>query len=206
VAAEVIAWFRALAPEGACSVLETETHLVSALEAAGFLPKPDEPFYTHHHISLSDLRSPVVPDGFTLRHVRPDEVEKRAAGHRAAWSDVAPSQVSDEDFAAVMSTWPYRPELDWVVEAPNGEFAATALIWYDEVHRAGLVEPVGCAPAYRRRGLGQAVNLAALDALREAGGTEARVCPRGDDDYPQARALYQSIGFKPGTRTELYVP
>lgn len=205
VAAEVIQWFRTLAPEGACSILENETHLVSALEAAGFHPKEEAPFFTHHRISLSDLRSPVVPDGFTLRHVRPDEVEKRAAGHRAAWSDWGPSKVTDEDFAAVMTTWPYRPELDWVVEAPNGDFVATALIWYDEVHRVGLVEPVGCAPQYRRRGLGQAVNLAALHALREAGGTEGLVCPRGDDGYPQARALYQSIGFKPGARTRLYV-
>lgn len=28
------------------------------------------------------------------------------------------------------------------------------------------------------------------------------VCPRGDDSCPQARALYQSIGFKPGTLPE----
>lgn len=205
VAAEVIAWFRSLAPNGACSVLESETHLVSALEAAGFHPDDGAPFFTHHRISLSDLRTPVVPDGLTVRHVRPDEVEKRAAGHRAAWSDWGPSKVTDEDFAALMATWPYRPELDWVVEAPTGDFVATALIWHDRVHGIGLVEPVGCAPEYRRRGLGQAVNLAALHALREAGGTDALVCPRGDDGYPQARALYQSIGFKPGARTKLYV-
>jgi len=205
VAAEVIAWFRSFAPDGACSILEDETHLVSALGAAGFHPDDDAPFFTHHRMSLSDLRTPVVPDGFTLRHVRPDEVEKRAAAHRAAWSDLAPSQVADGDFAAVMTTWPYRPELDWVVEAPNGDFAATALIWPDDVHGVGLVEPVGCAPEYRRRGLGQAVNLAALHALRAAGGTDAKVCPRGDDGYPQARALYQSIGFEPGARTRRYV-
>jgi GNAT superfamily N-acetyltransferase len=205
VASEVIEWFCSLAPKGTCSVLESETHLVSALEAAGFHPDDEAPFFTHHRISLSDLRTPVVPDGLTLRHVRPGEVERRAAGHRAAWSDWGPSKVTDEDFAAVMTAWPYRPELDWVVEAPNGDFVATALIWHDQVNGIGLVEPVGCAPEYRRRGLGQAVNLAALHALREAGGTDAIVCPRGDDGYPKARALYQSIGFEPGARTRLYV-
>ena len=207
LAAEVIAWFRsvATAPRLACSVLEDETHLVSALADAGFRADDDLPFYTHHRLSLSDLGTPVVPEGFTLRHVLAGEVEKRAEGHRAAWSDWGPSKVTDENFAGVMNCWPYRPELDWVVEGPDGDFVATALIWLDEVHGVGLVEPVGCAPQYRRRGLARAVDLAALHALREAGATEALVCPRGDDGYPQARALYQSIGFKPGPRTVTYV-
>ncbi|TDD59503.1 GNAT family N-acetyltransferase [Kribbella antibiotica] len=206
VAADVLAWFQELAPAGVVSVLETEDHLVAALEAAGYHSDDAAPFFTHHRIPLSDLPAPVVPDGFTLRHTRPDEVEKRAAAHRAAWSDLAPSKVSDADVAAVMSTWPYESELDWIVEAPNGDFAATALIWHDKLHGIGLVEPVGCAPPYRRQGLAQAVNLAALHALREAGATDAMVCPRGDDGYPQARALYQSIGFRPGARTALYLP
>jgi len=205
VADDVLGWFQELWPDGACSVLEAETHLVAALEKAGYHADDDAPFFTHHRISLNNLRTPHVPDGFTLRHVQPDEVLKRAAVHRAAWSDLAPSKVTDDDMAAVMSTWPYEPELDWIVEAPHGNFAATALIWHDKLHGIGLVEPVGCAPAYRRQGLAQAVNLAALHALRAAGATHAMVCPRGDDAYPQARALYQSIGFRPGARTRLYV-
>lgn len=206
-AADVVTWFgeTATADQLTCSTLETELHLIDALTAAGFKQNDQAPYFTHHRHSLEDLRTPVVPDGFTLRHVRPDEVEKRAAGHRAAWSDWGPSKVTDEDMAAVMSCWPYQPELDWVVEGPDGHFVATALIWPDEVHGVGLVEPVGCAPEYRRRGLAQAVNLAALHALRESGATEALVCPRGDDGYPKARALYQSIGFKPGSRTRSFL-
>jgi len=56
-----------------------------------------------------------------------------------------------------------------------------------------------------RRGLAQAVNLAALHAVRDAGAVEALVCPRGDDGYPMARKLYQSIGFRPGARSVTYV-
>jgi GNAT superfamily N-acetyltransferase len=104
-----------------------------------------------------------------------------------------------------MSSWPYRPELDWVVEGPDGDFVATALIWLDELNGIGLVEPVGCAPAYRRRGLARAVNLAALQALRGFGVNKAMVCPRGDDGYPEARKLYQNIGFRPGSRTVTFV-
>ncbi|WP_041289573.1 GNAT family N-acetyltransferase [Kribbella flavida] len=203
----VVQWFRATADgsELASSVLDTEAHLIAALEAAGFRRDEDAPFFTHHWTLLDALDEPVVPEGFALRHVRRDEVAKRAAGHRAAWSDWGPSKVTDEAFAAVMAAWPYRPELDWVVENEAGEFVATALIWLDEQSGVGLVEPVGCAPAYRRRGLARAVDLAALHALREAGGTRALVCPRGDDGYPQARALYQDIGFRPGSRTVNFV-
>ena len=133
LAAEVIAWFREVATGPlACSVLETEAHVVSALESAGFKPDDEAPFFTHHRMLLTDVHVPPVPDGFTLRHVRLDEVEKRAAGHRAAWSDWGPSKVTTESFNAVMSAWPYRPELDWAVEAPNGDFIATALIWLDD--------------------------------------------------------------------------
>jgi GNAT superfamily N-acetyltransferase len=206
-ATQVVAWFRetATAEQLSCGTLETEQHLAEPLTTAGFRPDDQAPFFTHHRHSLDDLRTPVVPDGFRVRHARPDEVGKRAAVHRAAWSDWGPSKMTNEDMAAVMSCWPYRSELDWVVEGPDGDFVATALIWLDEVHGCGLVEPVGCAPEYRRRGLGQAVNLAALHALRETGAVEALVCPRGDDGYPKARALYQSIGFKPGSRTRTYV-
>ncbi|WP_238356963.1 GNAT family N-acetyltransferase [Kribbella italica] len=199
----VVRWFRETA-EGeqlAAGVLETEQHLLDALVSAGFRRDDAAPYFTHHWISLDALDKPVVPDGLSVRPVRADEAAKRAAVHRAAWSDVQPSKMSEESMATVMSTWPYRSELDWVVENEAGEFVASALIWLDEQHQVGLVEPVGVATAYRRRGLGQVVNLAALHALREAGGTRAVVCPRGDDGYPQARALYQSIGFQPGSRT-----
>lgn len=204
---EVLDWFREVADPGElfCSVLESETHLIAAMAKAGFSVEHGRAYYTHHAIGLDDLGTPVVPDGFTLRHVRADEIEKRAAVHRAAWSDVAPSKMTADAMAAVMSSWPYRPELDWVVENSDGVFVASALIWLDEQHGAGLVEPVGCAAEYRRLGLGQAVNLGALHALKELGGVEARVCPRGDDGYPIPAKLYQSIGFRPGLRTVNYV-
>ncbi|MEV6285322.1 GNAT family N-acetyltransferase [Kribbella sp. NPDC051770] len=203
LADQVIHWFRETADgdQLATGVLETEHHLLAPLEAAGFRRDDQSPYYTHHWISLDALATPVAPDGLTLRHVRADEVAKRAAVHRAAWSDLAPSKMNEGAMAAVMSAWPYRSELDWVVVNEAGEFVASALIWLDEQYQVGLVEPVGVATAYRRQGLGQAVNLAALHALRAAGGTRAVVCPRGDDGYPKARALYQSIGFKPGSRT-----
>lgn len=207
LADEVIAWFEGVS-EGerlTCTVLETEAHLVSALTRAGYTPSEDAPYFTHHHMSLDATPSPVVPEGVILRHIRADEAERSAAGHRAAWSDFGPSRMTTESFRALMAAWPYRPELDWVVEGPDGDFLASALGWLDEVNRVGLLEPVGCAPAYRRRGFARAVNLATLRAMREAGAESAIVNPRGDDGYPIPGKLYRSLGFQPGARTILYV-
>jgi ribosomal protein S18 acetylase RimI-like enzyme len=203
----VIAWFEQ-AGEGerlSCMVLETERHLVAALERAGYMPDRDAPYFSHHHMTLDALDSPVTPDGFILRHVHADEAERRAASHRAAWSDFGPSRMTTEGYTALMATRPYRPELDWVVEGPNGDFVATALGWLDEVNRVGLLEPVGCAPDYRRRGFARAVNLATLRAMRAAGAEWAIVNPRGDEGYPIPGKLYRSIGFQPGARTVTYV-
>ena len=103
-----------------------------------------------------------------------------------------------------MAAWPYRTDLDWVAEAPDGAFVANCLIWLDP-DGVGLIEPVGTSPEYRRQGLSRAVCLAALQALKAAGGTRAIVYPRGDDAYPIPRKLYQSMGFQPYTRTRAHI-
>ena len=204
LAPEVLDWFDTVAAAGSCTVLETEEHLVAALTAHGYTVDSEAPWFSHHHRDLADLEPPVQPDGFRLRPVRPGEAAARAAVHRAAWSDLAPSRVTARSYAEVMETWPYRFELDWIVEDHDGTPVASALGWLDERTKVGLLEPVGSDPRVRRRGLGRAVSLAVLHALRAAGATAAVVCPRGDDGYPVPGRLYRAIGFRPGGRTVTY--
>ena len=78
------------------------------------------------------------------------------------------------------------------------------LAWLDEKNRVGLLEPVGSAPAHRRRGLARAATLAVLHALRDAGAVSAVVRPRGDEAYPTPARLYRSLGFRPDARTVSY--
>nr|WP_246401247.1 GNAT family N-acetyltransferase [Jiangella mangrovi] len=90
----------------------------------------------------------------------------------------------------------YRPALDQLVLAPDGSPAAAALAWLDERSGVAVLEPVGTAPGHRRRGLAAAAAHAALRAARDLGGRGARVCARGDDDAPAARAAYEALGFR----------
>ncbi len=182
------------------SVLETEDHLVALLGEVGFVVDHGPPWFTHHHLDLAGVTEPEPPAGYRLRHVAEDEAEARAACHRAAWS--ATSKVSGAAYQRLMALPPYRPDLDWVaVDEADGRMVASSLVWLDVATGVALVEPVGCLPEHRRRGLAGMTSLAALAAAARAGATTGLVCPRGDDDYPVPGIVYRGLGFEPGPRT-----
>jgi predicted N-acetyltransferase YhbS len=204
VGADLVAWFVGRAPRGVplrSMVLETEQHVLAPLTEAGFAAG-DFPWFTHHYVDLVDLMR--VPDvaGYHVRHVEPEEAERRAACHRAAWSSFdSPSRVTGTAYRRLMEAPTYRHDLDWVAVDADGQMVASACLWLDEVTGVVLVEPVGCAPEHRGHGLAGAVSLAALHAARSAGASTGLVCPRGDNAYPVPGRIYRSIGFRPGPRT-----
>jgi len=197
----VLGWAAEVGGELATSVLETESHLIELLTEAGFVVDDEAPWFTHHALDLTGLTARAAPDGYTLRPVATDEAEPRAACHRAAWS--ATSQVTGAAYARLMKTPPYRPDLDWVAVDESGRMVASSLVWLDPVTGVALVEPVGCAPEHRGRGLAGATSLAALTAAAQAGARLGLVCPRGDDGYPVPQRLYRRLGFESLARTLL---
>jgi len=200
----VFDWFERAAAERPLEVgvQSPNSHAIAELEARGFAHDPDAPWIRWNMRDLEELPFPSVPEGYRLATMAdvPD-VPARVAVHRSAFH---PSRVTEESYAAVMAEWPYRPELDCVVVAPDGSFAAFALAWLDEANRMGLLEPVGTHPDHRRRGLARAASLLALHNLRAAGATAARVGCRGDDAYPVPKLLYESIGFREFNRSLIY--
>jgi ribosomal protein S18 acetylase RimI-like enzyme len=202
VAAELVEWFEEVSDAETQSALVMEDDVAeNALVAAGFEPDPTAPWFTHHTIDLTEL--PPVPDieGYRFRHVERHEAPARAAVHAASWSDFGPSKVDEHAYRQLMDAWPYRHDLDWVAVDAEGRMVASVLVWLDDSHAAGLVEPVGCVPEHRGRGLAGAVTLAALHHLATVGGSVAQVSPRGDDGYPGPQRLYRSLGFRPCART-----
>lgn len=202
---EIMDWFRsvAVADRLSASAMETEPHVIAAFETAGFHAADDPHFMWQYRHDLMDLAEPLVPDGFTVRSLQgDDEVPRRVEAHRSAFH---PSRVTPESYANVRASWPYRQDLDWVVEAPDGRFAAFCLIWWDEQNRAGELEPVGTYQDFRRLGLARAACLGAMRALRDLGAVEAMVNSLGAPDNPGPRALYHSLGFVDHSRTVRYV-
>jgi ribosomal protein S18 acetylase RimI-like enzyme len=64
-------------------------------------------------------------------------------------------------------------------------------VWFDDVSRVGLFEPVATVPAHQRHGLGRAVMSEGMRRLKRMGGTKAFVGSNSDE----AGALYASMGF-----------
>ncbi|MFG3497473.1 GNAT family N-acetyltransferase [Streptomyces sp. NPDC047928] len=84
--------------------------------------------------------------------------------------------------------------LSYVAEAPGGRVVAHALITRCRVGEApaAALAPVAVDPAYQRRGAGQAVVRAVLEAARRGG--EALVLVLGHPEY------YPMFGFVPASR------
>jgi ribosomal protein S18 acetylase RimI-like enzyme len=173
---------------------ESDAEKVAGLEARGYERRHDDAM-NHMVLSLAEAPGePRVPDGYRLRTVGPGDLERRVEVHRAAF---APSRVVPESYARLQREWPYRADLDHVVEAPDGSLAAFCIAWLDEKNRAGLLEPVGTHPDHRRRGLASAVCLAAVGRLRALGAENAVI---GSDVGSPGAAVYERIGFRTVTR------
>lgn len=85
----------------------------------------------------------------------------------------------------------YRRDLDIVAVASNGELAAFCTVWFDDLTRTAVFEPVGTHPDHQQRGLGKAVMAEGLRRAQRLGATLATVSSYGK----AAHALYESMGF-----------
>ena len=203
LAHEVVAWFEQVGSDGelTAAVADGQEHLIHALTARGLVEDTSAPFALDMRCSLGDLPAPLPPEGYAVRSVTPADLEQRVEVHRRAW---APSKFSPEMYADLVDAHCYDQRLDIVAVAPDGEFAASCLIWLDPEIGVGELEPVGTDPNHRGVGAGPAACLAAMHALRELGGSEACVRPRGDDYYPLPRRVYGRLGFETVNRTRAY--
>lgn len=169
-------------------VFGDDSHRTEVLQGRG---------YEHVGISRKFVRSlqdPVssapLPDGYTLRSLRPDDdLAKRCyVMGRAFGSEPLPVEI----YQMLQQAQGYQLERDLIVEAPDGAFAAFTLVWYEPISKIGMYEPVGTDPDYQRQGLGRALMVAGFQLLRDLGATHVYV---GTGTAIPANRLYESTGF-----------
>jgi mycothiol synthase len=149
-------------------------------------------YLAFHTYSLTEppLSRP-LPEGYTMRHVQGEaDLESRVAAHRSAFH---PSRMTAEKHRAVMASPTYRPELDLMTVAPDGTVAACTIVWFDEVNRMGIFEPVACHQEHQRRGLASAVIVEGLRRLSALGAQVAHVNSWREDSA--GAMLYRALGF-----------
>ncbi|MFF8382717.1 GNAT family N-acetyltransferase [Streptomyces kanasensis] len=145
------------------------------------------------HDVPSTASSPSSPPG-PRWPTRPETDADRAAVHAvnaAAFPTPAEADLVDA-LRADPDAW--LPGLSYVAEAPDGSVAAYALITRCRVGDApaAALAPVAVAPAHQRRGAGEAVVRAVLEAARLRG--ERLVLVLGHPEY------YPRFGFAPASR------
>jgi ribosomal protein S18 acetylase RimI-like enzyme len=170
---------------------DDDLRLTAALAEAGFAVKGDADTTTWLAAALRPEVSP-LPPGFRLRS-RADTVDRphhmigrngEHVGERLAGCSL------------------YDPELDLLVEGPNGDVAGYALFWPDPVTRVGLLEPMRVEAAYQRLGLARHLLTAGIERLVAHGCTRLKVSYR--DENPAARNLYLGAGFEPESTSRVY--
>jgi mycothiol synthase len=140
------------------------------------------------------IPDPLPQNGYTVRALG-DESELPARSW-LSWKVFHPDEPDDkyqgwEWYKNVQRVPLYRRDLDIVAVAPDGELAAFCTVWFDDITRTAVFEPVGTHPDHQKRGLGKVVMSEGLRRAQRLGATLATVSSYSAG----AHALYQSMGF-----------
>jgi mycothiol synthase len=142
-------------------------------------------------LSVKDYR---IPAGFKIR---PLAGEAEAAAYVNLHQRVFESKNMTEAWRRRTLHHPdYVPDLDLVVEAPDGSLAAFCIGWLNkhDDYLTGQIEPLGCHPDYRHLALGR---LALAECLRRLQAHGAQHIYVETDNYRStALRLYESMGFQ----------
>jgi len=132
------------------------------------------------------------PAGFIVRPLAGmDEVPGYVALHRAAFRSTT---MTEEWRARTLQHPDYQPDLDIVVEAPDGRLAAFCICWFDAGSHVGRVEPLGCHQDFLRFALGRVALSEGLRRLQDRGAQEIYV--ETDRERNTALRLYEFFDFQ----------
>jgi GNAT superfamily N-acetyltransferase len=154
--------------------------------------------YKAEHMRSRPLTQPVPeavpPGGYTVRAL--GDKSELPARSWLSWKVFHPDEPDEkyqgwEWYKNVQRVPLYRRDLDIVAVASDGELAAFCTVWFDDVTRTAVFEPVGTHPGHQKRGLGKAVMNEGLRRAQQLGATLATVSSYSDG----AHALYASMGF-----------
>lgn len=164
----------------------------SLLRQRGYSETGGTPEYQWRRDLTLPLPEPCPAPGYRVRAI--GDVDELPARSWVSWRAFHP----DEPDAAYEGwewslNWRrsplYRRDLDIVATAPDGSIVGYCILWYDDVTRAGLFDPVAVMPEHQRRGLAQAMMTAAMRQAQAQGATLAFV----GGYEPGPNALYASV-------------
>ncbi len=150
----------------------------------------------------SDIPDLPLPPGFALANPVPAQHEALRLAKNDAFRDHWGSQpASEEEWSQLMGRSTLRPDLSFVVTAPDSQIAGFVLTevdpddWEGQGFSSGYIELVGVPRSYRGLHIAPAMLAASLRAIRGAG-LEKAVLDVDSENPSGALPLYQSVGFE----------
>lgn len=181
------------------NVFTSQLEVIRTLEAAGFASQANVGENSWSKVWMersADLavKKYRIPEGFT---VRPLAGEKEVAAYVDLHQAVFESKNMTLAWRQRTLHHPnYVPDLDLVVETPDGGLGAFCIAWLEQHGNrlTGQIEPLGCHADYRHLALGR---LALAEALRRLQTLGAQTIHVETDNYRNtALRLYESMGFQ----------
>ena len=180
-----------------CShVREDNARQISALESCGFRKTGEIGLRMARNLDES-IAKPQLPTGFAVRHLIG---ERDIDPYIDMGNSAFPTGFKREHHVELQQVPEFIAELDLVVEAPNGKFAALCQCYFDPCESGrgkrweGWTDPIGTHPEFRRRGLARAAVTEGLHRLKKCG--VARATLYTVENNTAARCLYESLGYK----------
>jgi ribosomal protein S18 acetylase RimI-like enzyme len=185
----------------------SQTWLQAGLERAGY--EADRHFNRMSASVTRPLPEPQIAPGFVIRPLAGDaEVDGWIAAHNEGFSDHydPPADIPDDKRNQLRSPG-YLPEADLVLVDPDGRIVGIGRNLSEKLEdgtEKGWVQSIAVVPEHRGKGLGRALLLASMAALKQAG--FKRVYLSADTENESgALQLYSSAGFAIDSRMIVYL-
>lgn len=179
------------------SVFSDQVNRIHDLEKAGFGCQSDIGEDSWSKVLMcQSVQTPVEvykpPQGFIVRALAGEnEVQCYVDLHRSVFET---KNMTVEWRMRTLRHRDYKPDLDIVIESPDGRLVAFCICWFDEKTMEGRVEPLGCDKDFRHFALGRVALSEGLHRLQVAGAKEILV--ETDNYRNTAFRLYQSLDFE----------
>ena len=183
------------------------------IEQAGYAPVRF--FYSMQRVELQDLPEALLPAGVRVRPVEPEQLRAIWDAKNEAFRDHwGYGQRSEGDYAHWLED-PYNDLSLWRVAWARDEDGreervvgmALNFIYPEDNTRFGFlrgeVGTLGVLRPWRERGLGRALLVRSMQALRERGMTEV-VLEVDTDNLTGALRLYEDVGFRTLSQDAIY--
>jgi len=172
-------------------IYDYDKDLIAAVQARDYSKTEKHTLWDAVFTVDDEIPEAILPDGYHLQSMADEgsDIDKRRKVFGVGFNHPDPKDwPSRLSYQGLQQAPNYHSDLDIYVVAPDGEYVACCIGWWDEVNKIASLEPVATDPAYRRKGLARA---AVYETIRRTAKLGAKRVFVGS-----GQEFYLSLGFE----------